>query len=65
MEPNTVKSPLSDAELEHYIDVACVLINRAPDFTSQRIAAQAMARLISMRSPQRVRQMEAARGLSR
>jgi hypothetical protein len=57
------KSNISDAELEEYISVACALVNKAPDFTAQRAAAQAMSRLIAMRSPERIAQMERQMGL--
>jgi hypothetical protein len=55
------KSNISDAELEEYISIACALIKTAPDCTAQRTAAQAMSRLIAMRSPERIKQMEQAK----
>ena len=55
----------SDLDLENRIDAAALLLHTAPTPDERRAAWETLKHLVALRTPQRVAQMEAERGLAR
>lgn len=54
-----------DIDLERRIDVAALMLHTAPTPDERRAAWAVLKDLVAQRSPQRVAEMEAERGLAR